>query len=493
MKWLPIQATNKHVAKTGLDTNRGTIRSPYRTIKKGIENILPGDTLFVKEGTYTEYVRLRNSGTIGHPIVLKNYVTDIVTIDAENSRVFCIYSKDQNYLVVDGINVKNATHYNILLEGCENIILKNISSTVPITSFPVCQNFKIIGSATKWGENITLQNIKATGGYFGIWITGRVKNSVINNSEVSYAARAGVNINLDNVSDPNQIQLENCPHNIVVDGVYSHHNGSSGIGTRIASNITIRNTHCAYNGSTGIQIEAYTDSSLIENNICEYGSRVFNYEAGIWIFNSTNSIVRRNILQNNQTGLRISKMKNFAVYNNLIINNNFLFEGVSENTSGVDFSESTGSFFNNTLFGNCASNSKLGSIHVFPLSIEFGIIKPSNITIKNNIVMNDGSAKDMDFDQSVRSTVTSDYNLFYNQNRDINIQVGTTNHEWNVYKILSKQEAHSINADPQFIDAENRNFNLRSTSPAINSGTSVKFNNDINANSINSFPNIGAF
>lgn len=481
-----------YVAKTGNDSNSGTLSSPFFTIQKGLDIAKAGDTVFVKTGIYPEYVRFKNSGTSGKPIVLSKYSSNLVTIDAGFTRVYCIYSIDQNYLVVDGINVKNATNYNVLLSGCRNVVLKNMSSICPVTASPIRQNFKIIGNATNWSNGIILQSLTSVGGFYGIWLTGKVSNVKVTNCEVSYASTTGLEINLDNVQIPSTLQLSNRPRSIVVDNVYSHHNSVQGISTRIASNITIRNCRSAYNGATGIQIEAYTDTTIIENNLCEYGSRAYTYETGIWIFNSTNSIVRRNILKNNQTGLRVSKMTNFVAYNNLIINNNYSPGGTNQSTSGADFSESTGTFFNNTLYGNCASNSKLGSIHVFPLSIEVGITKPSNIIIKNNIVMNSGSTKDMDFDQS-EGVIISDYNIIFNAKRAVNIQIGTNNYTWSAYKTKSKQDSNSKNANPLFVSQEILNYKLQSTSPAINAAIAVGVYSDYLFKTRNGLPDIGAY
>ena len=180
-------------------------------------------------------------------------------------------------------------------------------------------------------------------------------------------------------------------------------------------------------------------------------------------------------------------MINFQAYYNLITNNNFMPDGTTQNTSGADFKQSSGTFYNNVLVGNCASNSKLGSIYVYPDGI-------SNVTIKNNIVMNDRSAKDMDFNQVGESVVSSDFNLVYNESRAVNIQIGTTDYTWSAYKTFTKQESHSVNADPRFISITNSNFKLQSISPAINKGISIAgITTDYLGKTLSGLRDIGAY
>lgn len=50
-----------------------------------------------------------------------------------------------------------------------------------------------------------------------------------------------------------------------------------------------------------------------------------------------------------------------------------------------------------------------------------------------------------------------------------------------------------IIANPEFVDFENRNFRLKSNSPAINAGTHLGYKLDIDGRSINKRPDIGAF
>lgn len=54
-------AKEYHVAKSGSDTNPGTVEAPFLTISKAAMVLNAGDTVTVHSGTYREWVSPRNS------------------------------------------------------------------------------------------------------------------------------------------------------------------------------------------------------------------------------------------------------------------------------------------------------------------------------------------------------------------------------------------------------------------------------------------------
>ena len=69
----PIYAVNYYVALNGNDNNNGSSSSPWRTIQKGFDEAQPGDTVFVREGTYNEQVFSQRSGTPNNIITICGY------------------------------------------------------------------------------------------------------------------------------------------------------------------------------------------------------------------------------------------------------------------------------------------------------------------------------------------------------------------------------------------------------------------------------------
>ena len=463
---------NYYVAKNGSDSNTGTLESPFLTITKGLSVAVGGDAVYVKAGTYQEYVRLFNSGSSGNPIVLSNYGTDIVTIDAANKNVYCIYSKGQSFLSVKGIRCKDATSYIIKFEDCNDITLDACYATMTTKSETV--ECIVIDNNTRH-NNYLIKNCIGTNGARGIALWNNVSYATVQGGEYSY--------NLVNIAVGGKypLDLPSIPKNIIIDGAYAHNSTTSNIGTENCQYVTIKNCHTNMGGASGIQIETHSYDAIVEDNLCENNSRAFEYETGIWIYDSENAIVRRNYVKNNQTGLRFRNATNFTANNNIVENNNYKPSSSpnTHNTSGADFSQSSGTFYNNTLIGNCAAGSSLSSIYVYPTGI-------SNVTIKNNIIVNDGSSQDMAFEQSA----ISDYNLVYNANRAVNILIGGMGYSWTTYKTVRGQDTHSINTNPLFVSSTD--YKLQSTSSAINAGVNVGLTSDYLKNALVGPPDIGA-
>ena len=49
-----VEAAIYYVAIAGSDSNSGGQSSPFRTVKKGISILKPGDTLYIRAGNYGE-------------------------------------------------------------------------------------------------------------------------------------------------------------------------------------------------------------------------------------------------------------------------------------------------------------------------------------------------------------------------------------------------------------------------------------------------------
>ena len=61
------------VSGTGSDSNAGTMVAPFKTITAAIPMMNPGDTLFVRSGTYRETVVVSKSGSAGAPLTIAAY------------------------------------------------------------------------------------------------------------------------------------------------------------------------------------------------------------------------------------------------------------------------------------------------------------------------------------------------------------------------------------------------------------------------------------
>ncbi|MBN1578267.1 MAG: hypothetical protein JW913_17030 [Chitinispirillaceae bacterium] len=80
----------------------------WKTITRANQALVPGDTVFIKAGTYTAYIAPKNSGTSSQPIVYTNSGTDTVTI---RDAVYGINLDGKSYITVQGIAFRNLDRF----------------------------------------------------------------------------------------------------------------------------------------------------------------------------------------------------------------------------------------------------------------------------------------------------------------------------------------------------------------------------------------------
>ncbi|MBE3135931.1 MAG: PKD domain-containing protein [Thermoplasmata archaeon] len=102
------------------DSNAGTEALPWKTITKANQALAAGDTVYIKAGTYTNYIAPRNSGTASNRITYRAYGSDIVTVQNAS---YGILLDGKSYITVQGINFYNLDQFMYLANSANyNII-----------------------------------------------------------------------------------------------------------------------------------------------------------------------------------------------------------------------------------------------------------------------------------------------------------------------------------------------------------------------------------
>ena len=106
-----------YVSTTGNDTTgNGSVGSPYRTITKGYSVTNPGDTVFVRGGTYAEKVLMNRSGSSGLPITIAAYPGETPIVNGATLSATGYYDSlvtmTGSYNTVDGLTVRNFEYYD---------------------------------------------------------------------------------------------------------------------------------------------------------------------------------------------------------------------------------------------------------------------------------------------------------------------------------------------------------------------------------------------
>jgi hypothetical protein len=90
-----------YVSPAGADTNPGTLAAPWRTVAHALSALNPGDTLYVRGGTYVENITGTSvrPGTASAPILVTNYPGERPVIEG------LLWLRSPSYWTFDGINV----------------------------------------------------------------------------------------------------------------------------------------------------------------------------------------------------------------------------------------------------------------------------------------------------------------------------------------------------------------------------------------------------
>jgi parallel beta-helix repeat protein len=288
-----------YVSTTGSDSNPGTIGQPFLTINHGVSVLNPGDTLYIRGGTYAEsLINDVQSGTSWNaPVTVAAYAGETVTLQPGSGQfVIELYGNYQyiifNNLTLDATNVSDSGFYldnagsgatanHIRLENSE---VKNAPNQGVIVG---CEN----NIASNYNEFIhVVSHDNGPGGslHHGFYISG------------SYA---------------------------LLDGCEAYGNGGFGIqiyrGGGIngidASYNTVRNCKLHDNGAAGLEI-AVGDGNVAYNNL------IWNNPSGIFVeYGASNTGLYNNTIYNstnaNDFAIRIGYSggaSNTTVENNLI-------------------------------------------------------------------------------------------------------------------------------------------------------------------------------
>ena len=344
-------STSIFVSVKGNDTNLGTLANPLKTIKKAINKALPGDTIYLLNGTYKERVVIPKSGTKERPIKLINYPGATPTIDGQNivwdkgyhGGLISINGKSN--WIFEGLKLINANAMSFGMEknigGSENVIIRNCSVIGAVTSGIYFEDAKNITIDNCYIENvcknllnecITIQNVDG----FEV-VNCTVKNSFKEGIDAKNGSKNGSihDCFVDNVKSigiyADAFSREE--YNIeIYKNTVSNINGV-GISTGVESggnlqNIRIRN-NIVYNCLRGYNVSAFNDETnlpYIMENINIQNNIAFNVNfTGIFITaNVKNLLIENNILFSNQTtnGIQVYNL-NETDLKQLTIRNNF--------------------------------------------------------------------------------------------------------------------------------------------------------------------------
>jgi hypothetical protein len=421
-----------YVSTTGLDNNPGTLASPWKTIQKAANTVTAGDTVYIRGGTYHEKVTLANKqGSSNAWITFSAYNSETVIVDGNNlggiyDGIF-LFQDGCKYIRITGLELKRTTSHGIFLYGGE------------------INHIRI--------DHCIIHDCESSGiyCYSGDQPTKYVRNIEFDHNTVYDVNNGYAYDDTYTLSPQEAISFSN------VQGFNIHHNnlyqyGKEGIDAKSGSNSgsihhnTICNTLASPAFSWSFNhIGIYVDGYMKKDYDIAVYSNIITGSGGPGIVIGA---------ERPQTG----SIENISLYNNVI--------ALSYQPGHINFRAIDSCYdcpfkdiyiYSNTVYNG---NSSTSPIRIFPSASHI-----TNLVIANNIIT--GTAYYLFSFQELRSTeaagrLTLKNNLYY--------RFGGTGH--NQWKDGTDKSwgSNPLLSDPKFVNKNTNNFNLQSSSPAIDTG-----------------------
>jgi parallel beta-helix repeat protein len=283
-----VEAGTYYVATDGSDSNPGTEEQPFLTLSRGVRDLRPGDTLYVKNGTYigsSQLADIPSGDSWNNPVTIAGYPGHSPVIVKSEYDYHTLYFTSNSYIVIDGfvIDATNAGH-----------------------------------------------GIKITNDSYGIANHIRIQNSQIFNAQ-------GDGIFVTSGSDGNEfINLQ--VHNNGTDGL------NHGIYIKSSNNIV---EGCLIYDNKGWGVHVYSGSggannNIIRNNNVYDNSRSQTRGGGIILTSGSGNQAYNNIIWGNMYGIRIDHgASNTYVGGNTIYENidYSIYIGMGSNDAHIEFND----------------------------------------------------------------------------------------------------------------------------------------------------------
>lgn len=334
---VPLGGKTYYVSNSGSDsrscTTARSISTPKKTLASAVACLLPGDTLYIRAGTYAQILNLMDpskTGTSSAWLKISGYPGEVVTLKPTNSDVagYGIFKArgKRGYillenLILDGANLGNKTQGVSLRDGNHHITLSKVEiknhkgtavgingSYIQILNCKLHNNISLVdeplnrhyGVYLRAGSNIVLEGnsvYKNDGGGIQVYYgpTSKViirNNRIYENNKLKSSKIAGITVMSDGGNTINDVQIYN--NLIYLNGINqpstSH---AGGIGIFYSSNVKIWNNTVYGNHGGGIKVVS-SSSSLVQNNISYSNRDSENYFAE----DNTNVTADHNVLIN---------------------------------------------------------------------------------------------------------------------------------------------------------------------------------------------------
>jgi len=447
-----------YVSTTGSDANPGTQTAPWRTVQHAADVARAGGTVYVRGGVYQELVTIKRSGnaTQGY-ITFRSYPGETAVLDAEHftpeSRSGVLTIHNQSFVRIESFEIRNyhtadrrltPLGISVMGSGSHIELLKNNVHHIE-------QNFPGRDAPGRGGNG------------FGIAVYGTdaktpISELIIDGNEVHHLKTGSseslvVNGNVTNFR---------ITHNVV------HDNNNIGIDV-----IGFERT------APEPAVDQARDGVVSENlvyNITSRGNPAYGEDQssdGIYVDGGTRVLIERNVIHDVDFGIELASEHRNRATSYVTARNNLIYHC---NTAGVSiggYAPERGHtehciVINNTLYKNDTAGTGSGEFQM-----QWNMAED---VFENNIVYA-GKSCLMTVNKSqvdrTHPPVILDHNLYYcdaGSNGSTWKEVSNSFADFDKYVQSTGSDIHSRFLDPGFVSTPNKDFHLRSDSPANAAG-----------------------
>lgn len=451
-----------YVSTTGNDSNPGTEKKPFLTLKHAAAEVKPGQIVNVRGGSYCERLAVNTSGNA------KGYIT--------------FRSQPGELAVLDGSCLTPDIGSSAMIQ------LHNVSY-IKIQGFEV-RNYK------------TADRVRAPAG-IRVWGSGshiQILSNNVHNIEQTYPGResSGHGANGFGIAVYGT-DAETPISDLIVEGneVHDLQTGSSEslVLNGNVTNFRVTRNRVHNNNNIGIDIIGFEhtapdpkvdrarDGIVSENqvyNITSKGNPAYGNDVnsdGVYVDGGTRVVIERNIIHDVDFGIELASEHLVGNTSHIIARNNLIYfchtAGIS--IGGYDAkrgSTENSAIVNNTLYKNDAWGTKTGEFQM-----QYYL---RNNIFENNIVYVGKSGRALN-SRTIRTeknipTVTLDHNVYYYLNGPRAVKWSYDGKDYASFEDYVKatgNDQHSVFSDPKFIDPAQKNFHLQQNSPASSSGANL--------------------
>lgn len=259
-----VQAATYYVsASSGRDAASGARAQPWRSLKRAVQALRPGDRLMVQAGVYREPLVVDVSGTAAQPISIIGQGAPLIEADGDAIVL------SGNYLDLEGFVAHSYGWGSAIAPGKHNHHMR--------IAHNIARDSACGGIAAVQTDYLTIEGNRVFGNARRApWQCSGIS---IYQAEASDSAPGFHNIIRDNVVYDNM--------NVLVDNAVSHSDGK----TTDGNGVILDDFDHAQGGSTA---PPYTAATLVERNtIFDNGGR------GVHVFRSSNVVVVNNVAYHN--------------------------------------------------------------------------------------------------------------------------------------------------------------------------------------------------